>query len=262
MTKPTSIRLVGRKFSVSGKGDYFEGLTEGFDDPVIRFLERSVVSDAVCIDVGSNIGITTLALSALAPRGRVLAIEPNHETFQFLADNTRAMANVTTVNSLVGQSGQERIFYRNGMNPACSVSSAMDRPILHNNPVHTPEVLNCASLDDLVTRHGFENADMVKIDTEGFDLEVLLSAPRLREKRQAIFVIEFSAHTLMNFGAINPPEALRQIMAMFPHVARLEASGGISPITDPYAFMYAHVLQRSCLDNLVCSFHKIQHGHP
>jgi hypothetical protein len=41
--------------------------------------------------------------------------------------------------------------------------------------------------------------------------------------------MEFSAHCLMNFARINPPDALNKIMGIFPYV-RLIAAGAWSAV--------------------------------
>jgi FkbM family methyltransferase len=249
-----TVNILGRPVQLSGRGAYVDEIAArgAIEDPVLTVLQRLVQPSSVCVDIGANIGLTTIALSLLAPAGRVIAIEPGAETFGFLQQNVRqnGLKNVECVQALIGASGEQRAFFHNAANPSGSTSMRIDKQIIAGDL----PVMECLSLDQLTERPGDELPDIVKIDAEGQEIGILRSAANLIRSRRATFVLEFNSHCLMNFGRINPADAIDEIRSLFPVVSRIEASGELTEVTDSYKFMYANVLQRGCVDNLVCSF--------
>ena len=65
------------------------------------------------IDCGAHIGISTLYFKKLYPQAKVIAFEPNPETFKLLELNVRQnnLRNVELVNAAVSDSTEEIDFY-------------------------------------------------------------------------------------------------------------------------------------------------------
>jgi FkbM family methyltransferase len=249
-----TVSIHGRRVRLSGRGAYVDEIAsrDTVDDPVLTALQQLVRPNSVCFDIGANIGLTTIALSLLAPAGRVIAVEPGAETFGFLQQNVEqnGLKNVECVRALIGASGERRAFYHNALNPSGSTSMPVDKQVIAGDL----QVMECLSLDQLAERPGAKPPDVVKIDAEGQEIGILRSAGHLIRSRRTTFVLEFNSHCLMNFGRINPADAIDEIRSLFPVVSRIEASGELTEVTDSYQFMYANVLQRGCVDNLVCGF--------
>lgn len=114
------------------------------------------------------------------------------------------------------------------------------------------------SVDSLVSRLKLERVNFIKIDCEGAEVEVLDGAMETLRHFQPTVVLEFNAHCLMNFGRINPPDALDRIMSAFPVVRRITRSEDgrirLEAIDDRFQFMAQHVFDRHCGDDLFCSF--------
>ena len=116
MKKPI---VCGRPVKIAGDPDdmYFASLADGqvFTDDVISFLAYAVGEDWVAIDVGANIGLETLALSMLAPKGSVHAFEPVPRTAAHLRANVESngVRNVVVHEMAVGSAVTELQFYDN-----------------------------------------------------------------------------------------------------------------------------------------------------
>ena len=99
-----TIWIYGDRFEVTGSDidDYYQGLRHGSEldlvDSVLA-VKPYVAEDAVCLDVGANIGLYTMALAALAPKGSVSAFEPSPETFGFLSRNIELNSSPTPTGS-------------------------------------------------------------------------------------------------------------------------------------------------------------------
>jgi hypothetical protein len=115
----------------------------------------------------------------------------------------------------------------------------------------------CRSLDAIVAELGLPRVDVLKIDTDGGELDVLAGARTTLGRSHPKIIMEFSAHCLMNFARVNPPDAYEQIRAMFPSVQRITSQGELEDPGPTYHFMLQHVLHRGCVDNLLCSYDAI-----
>ena len=97
MTLPRPERVVERTVvldrrarSVGGihpDDPYFCGLTDGMEERLATVGRALLSRDAVCCDIGANIGITAMILSDIVPEGRVHAFEPSPTVFPVLSDN-------------------------------------------------------------------------------------------------------------------------------------------------------------------------------
>jgi FkbM family methyltransferase len=215
-------------------------------DHVIRECRR-LIAGGVFYDVGANIGLVSEDM--LGHAGRIIAIEANPVTFAQLQQRLGARA--ICVNTLIGPEGEERIFLHNTLEHGGSASVAPgDTPKGHDYLKPTP--MQARSLDSIAREHG--QPDLIKIDCEGFEMQILASASEVLSRRPAV-VLEFNALCLSNFGRVNPRDAIDRILATFPRVERITETG-LAPVTDPYGFITEHILQRHSIDNLVCTWNQ------
>jgi FkbM family methyltransferase len=153
------------------------------------FFAQRVREGQTVVDVGANIGILSLAASWLAgPQGRVIAIEAHPKTYEALLDNLRlnGITNVESVNLAVGAApGSVHFTDRldDDWNRVDERSGAIEVPM--------------QTLDDVCGR--LERIDLLKIDVEGYELQVLRGAAATLEKTCCV-VLEFWAEHARGFG--------------------------------------------------------------
>lgn len=125
------------------------------------------------IDVGANVGDTILS-TAPEPTDHYLAIEPHPDFFPYLISNTAALANVKRLQVACGETEGRLGFNDSVRGTAASV--AVIAPS-HEVPVRSLDMIWAVEWAE-------SKVDFLKIDTDGFDVSVLLGAPRLlREQR-------------------------------------------------------------------------------
>lgn len=149
-----------------------------------RWLVRNARPDWVALDVGANVGIYTLLLSRLLPAGKVHAFEPT-ETARLLARNLAAQGahNVTLHEVALGA--------RSGM---------IEEPIYRMWGAAPETQTYCfTTLDHFVQTAGLARVDCVKIDVDGFDLEVLKGATHTLARFDPWVVVELN-HALATRG--------------------------------------------------------------
>lgn len=151
------------------------------------FLREYLLRGDVVVDVGANIGTTTLvAAHAVGPQGQVYAFEPGPTTFEALVDNIslNAAVNVNAGQYVVGNETGEVAFSQSGADD--------QRRVTADNGVRVPQV----RLDDLDIR---EPVALCKVDVEGYELQVLRGAERLLISTGCV-VFECSAEHFRRYG--------------------------------------------------------------
>lgn len=142
------------------------------------------------IDVGANIGIFAAMLSRLAgPEGKVFCFEPSKRTFEKLktVKALNRLDNLELFNLGCGASSGEEVMYMASRSSGDStlVPENRDKSGLRSEKIK------------LVTLDGFfagrqERIDFIKIDTEGFDFEVLKGASGIIDAFKPAIYIELS----------------------------------------------------------------------
>jgi FkbM family methyltransferase len=141
-----------------------------------------VAPGSAVIDVGANIGYNTLhAARRTGPYGRVLAVEPAADNLEVLRENVAAagLANVVVAPVACGTIASTRDLFVRGTQSAVN-SFFPDSCYARVTDVVRVSVV---PLDDLAV-----DADVVKIDVEGAELDVLEGMPRLLQKPPALIV--------------------------------------------------------------------------
>lgn len=132
----------------------------------IDFLIEGTPVGGVFIDLGSNVGLYSLALAAhIGSEGRVLAIDANPDMAEALKFNAAASGfnNVVMVNVAVGECAA-RADLLGGRNDLAIVCVA-------ENPQGSIEI---RPLADIVREAGVTRVDSLKADIEGFEDQALI----------------------------------------------------------------------------------------
>lgn len=159
-------------------------------------------------DVGANIGYYSRKFAnAIGPEGKVFAIEPFPETIDRLKLNTAKHDTVHVIPIAMGaKAGSVR------MQVGGDDIGATNKIVDGNNAESTTEV-EVITGDLLLERGDAEPPQIIKIDTEGFELDVLegmsslLSSPDLR----ALFV-EVHFGNLAERGTPNAPAGIEALL--------------------------------------------------
>jgi FkbM family methyltransferase len=171
------------------------------DRAELRVMRASIRPGMRCVDVGANVGVTTAWLARLAgPAGRIHAFEPSPDNFAFLT-RRRWPPHVELVQAAVGAAPGEVALHVSG-----------DLNIDHRTyptedaraQLRVPQV----RLDDAVAA---PSIDFLKLDVQGYEVEVLKGAERLlRDSPGLVAVVEFWPFGLRLAGA-SAEELLRRL---------------------------------------------------
>jgi FkbM family methyltransferase len=143
--------------------------------------EYAVPRDAACIvDLGANFGAFSLYAASVAPRARVLAVEPHPEQFPRLRENVgaeRLAGRVQPLRVAVAARAGERWM---DADPAHPGPSRGIHPADEESPpasVRVPALTLAEILDRARAETGARRIDLVKMDIEGAEHEIV---PQLR----------------------------------------------------------------------------------
>jgi FkbM family methyltransferase len=260
---PKTVRLYGRQLTVSGseKDDYYRQLADGGDltDPVLVAARAHLSDDATCLDVGANIGLYSLALSAVAPEGRIYAFEPSPSAFSHLQENVRAngIGQVETTQVAVSDRVGSVTFHDFSFFSAGSFSS--DEGSLLSTDSYGSSAFQAATttLDTFVAERGIGRVDVIKIDVEGAELGVLEGAAEVLAKHQPVVLLEFNSFGFTIHQSVLPQVALARLKEIFPFVFVMDrVDGSLSRLETPhedYEFLYDNGIHGPA-DNLICTF--------
>ncbi|GAA4892232.1 FkbM family methyltransferase [Streptomonospora salina] len=185
--------------------------------PHAFFLEREVAGLAeivrpgdVCLDIGAEYGLYTLALAGLAgPGGRVWAVEPLPGPARFLRSAARTLGarNVRVLRRAVGAeegAGTLSLPMRRGLpvhGRAFLTTGAHGRgPNAEFGAERTVET-RVSTLDTLVGESGERRVDFVKADVEGAELAVLDGAAATLRRHRPALLLEIEDRHLAKYGA-------------------------------------------------------------
>lgn len=134
------------------------------------------------VDIGAHIGKYSIMMASLNKKGEVIAIEPDARNFSILNYNVKInhLKNVKTLPfACSSKKGFIRLFYDKWLTTSPSATS---------NQTKTHVLVKCERLDGLLPK---KQIDLIKIDVEGFELEVLKGAKGVLKRTKAIIFESF-----------------------------------------------------------------------
>lgn len=135
--------------------------------PFIRIRPADII-----VDIGANVGFFTVYAALLAFQGRVYSFEPFFEAFERLSDNVarNKLKNVSVFpRAVFSHSGSVSLFVSNensgghSLVPPSEATEAISVPAL--------------TLEQFVRQEQLTRIDLLKLDCEGSEYDILLTAP-------------------------------------------------------------------------------------
>jgi FkbM family methyltransferase len=169
------------------------------DEPVIKLVNEIVTPGMTVVDVGANHGqFTVIAAQLTGEEGRVHSFEPAARSFARLSENVNQSETVKrrvrlNESAVSDQPGVATLYeFPPGFSAWNSLGAhAMDAGGRYVEPSHTSQV-PVTTLDEYCREQGIELIDLLKVDVEGFEVEVLRGCKALlgeRRIRKVIFEI-------------------------------------------------------------------------
>jgi FkbM family methyltransferase len=130
-----------------------------------------IKKDAIIIDAGANIGVFSLFASELAPGGKIFAFEPASETYKVLLKNIKDYRNIIPVQFALGnRSGKSQIFIDSNLSGTNTLIDSEKGPLVRQKGI---EEINLMTIDEFVNKNKLSRIDFIKIDTEGYEKQII-----------------------------------------------------------------------------------------
>ncbi len=152
------------------------------------FIGDCVNTGDVCLDVGAHKGVVTHMLTKkVGDAGNVIAFEPQKELFEWLKRMIPSFnfSNVTIESVALAEESGPRKLYRAGVTKSGSLT---EDSIAHFESI----TVEAITLDEYCESKDFEKMSFIKIDVDGFELQVLEGAAKTLEKFKPILLVEIS----------------------------------------------------------------------
>lgn len=155
---------------LKGNGMYNSG-----EEFVIKSLFKELIQhDEDVIDIGANIGTYALTLNKYLKNNRIISVEPNRAAFNELQKNVPNEC----FNYAISSDEGEKSFFVSKENPKSTLGSLSQETVPKSETLKEIRV-NCIRLDNFVKIANIDKIGVLKIDTEGFDFDVLKSGEGL-----------------------------------------------------------------------------------
>ena len=160
----------------------------GVKEPLcMDLIGREAAGSRTIVDVGANIGYNVLVFAEKAPRSRIIAIEPVPETFRALNENIRRnkLGNVSAFDvGIANVNGQLPLYVSKKRNwSRFLMTEEGSGDIIDVIPSKV------VTLDTLASDEGLAGIDFVRMDVEGFEVEVIEGMKGILKGRQRLKIL-------------------------------------------------------------------------
>lgn len=170
-----------------------------------RILECYGTSTPRIFDVGANIGQSITKFRRSFPTSEIHAFEPVPKSCAILRKEIEGLDGVTLNHAAVGNHTGHADVTENSSSDMSSVLPL--GPAGWGDEVQKHEV-ELISLDDYCKSRSIEKIDILKIDTQGYELEVLTGSSRLTSEKSIALVYLELIFSEMYVGMAKPHEVL------------------------------------------------------
>jgi len=170
------------KLDISNVVDH--GAFWGYQDKATSFFLSRLNKGHTIFDIGANIGI--ISVNAAARSKQVVSIEPDKMNFDRLTENLRLnnTTNVTTLNIGLGSRKEVKKLYQ-----VVESNPGMNRII--DRELHLPyNEIQIETLDSIAQTLNISKIDVIKIDTEGYEMNILKGSNYCIDKFKPAMMLE------------------------------------------------------------------------
>ena len=155
----------------------FSSIFKGETYPALKIFAPSII-----IDVGANIGATSIFFSIKYPKAKILCFEPSSINFPLLEKNIQPFENIIAYRKGIYSKEKTEIMYIDPIQPGRnSIKSNW-------NKSQTVEKINLISLKNFLVENKIQIVDILKIDTEGCEVPILFSIKGYLKKIKILYI--------------------------------------------------------------------------
>ena len=161
---------------------------KNFDEIYLYFIKKT----PYIFDVGANTGQSIKRFRNIFPNCIIHSFEPVKECFDSIKLKYNEK-NIILNNFALGESNKNRKFNHNTLTYTSSflnINNKNKNSFLYEKEKNNKPKVKIEKLDHYVKQNNIKNIDILKIDTQGYEIKVLQGAMHLLKKRGGIKFIE------------------------------------------------------------------------
>ena len=175
--------------------DTFERLLNPkYQSQIINLLINKAAGISTFIDIGANTATISIRLSKIYNDNiKIYSFEPIPNTYKLAASNIvlNNISNISLYNLGIGDCESKIIFHTFKGQSSCATAISNRTPHDKNCKMNSLTV-NCTTLDSFVYKNNISRVDLMKIDVEGYELNVLKGAINVINKDGPTFLYEYN----------------------------------------------------------------------
>ena len=140
-----------------------------------RDLKRIDFSPSVIFDVGANVGQSATEYAASWPEAHVYCFEPASDTYSKLNENILPNNNISTFNLALGKTPRKGELFIHEHSTLNSIKQQRSDQSVDKQDI------DIQTIDSFCRETNIDEIDLLKIDTEGNDLNILKGAKELMD---------------------------------------------------------------------------------
>jgi FkbM family methyltransferase len=167
------------RFSLRGMNyDQVQTVEDSGEMFVIDYIKKKVLGqkEIILFDVGANVGGYSKLLASRFVQSQIYTFEALPATFDLLTKNLATTKQVKCINKALGAKKEERLIYSDGA--GSGLSSFYPVEFSANKKLEATTVM-VTTIDSFCQENDISQIDFLKIDVEGFELEVLMGATEM-----------------------------------------------------------------------------------
>ena len=178
-------------------------LVGAFEPGTVHRYKRLLTKGSVAIDIGANIGAHTLFLAKyVGSGGRVLAIEPTQYAYSRLlkniALNPELSSRISPFQAMLVHDDECPIAPK--LYSSWPVQRDRSAHPLHFGVAQSTSGAKVTTLDHIVEQAGVTRVDLIKLDVDGYELEVLRGSSKTLSQFRPVIILECAPYTLIERG--------------------------------------------------------------
>lgn len=203
------LRNLGRVLGLNRRLAFLLG-GEGYEDWFQVAMLSAIRPGDIVWDVGANVGFYSKKFSDIAgSSGKVFAYEPSPANLHRLNKAVASLGNVTVMPVALGDR-KDVVVFEQGTDPLGATSRVVDKAARKSGRQVEIQLL---SGDHLVSSGAVAMPNVIKIDTEGFELDVLRGLRQiLQHKSLRTLCVEVHFGLLKERGLPNAPSDIEKLL--------------------------------------------------
>jgi FkbM family methyltransferase len=160
-----------------------------FDEKIFNTLKKYIEPNTIVLDIGSNFGQMSILWSKHMTNVEVYSFEASKYIFNILKKNVELnQANVKLFNSFVGNQNSDEFYIEKSRITSEAYNTYGSNQIKEAKNEENSERINALKIDDIKFN---KNISAMKIDVQGYDLEVLKGAKETIKKYKMPIIFEY-----------------------------------------------------------------------